>query len=65
MTKNSRQKFKYLENKKSFQGGIKSILINFKSLSVAKNCPRPESASLITTVITNTETLRQKKSRFS
>ena len=29
-TKNSRQKFKYLENKKSFQGKIKSIFHHFQ-----------------------------------
>ena len=29
MTENSRQKFEYLENKKSFQGEIKSILYHF------------------------------------
>ena len=37
MTKKSRQKFKYLQNEKSFQGEIKSIL-------VAENCLRPDSA---------------------
>ena len=46
MTKKSRQKFKYLKNKKSFYGEIKSIFHNFKGLSVAKNCIRPESAHL-------------------
>ena len=35
MTKNSRQKLKYLENKKCLKG-----------LSAAKNCLRPESAPL-------------------
>ena len=30
MTKKSRQKFKYLENEKSFQGEIKSIFYHFK-----------------------------------
>ena len=44
LTKISRQKVKYLEREKSFQGEIKSI---FKRLSVAKNCLRPESAPLI------------------
>ena len=44
MTKKSRQKFKYLENEKSFWGQIKSIL---KWLLVVKNYPRPESARLI------------------
>ena len=33
MTKKSRQKIKYLENEKSFQGEIKSIFIIFKMLS--------------------------------
>ena len=46
MTKKSRQKFKYLENEKSFYGEIKSIFHYFKGLSVAKNCLRPESASV-------------------
>ena len=36
MTKKSRQKFKYLENEKSFQVEIKSTFIIFKGLSVAK-----------------------------
>ena len=46
MTKKSRQKLKYLENGKSFQGEIKAFFIIFKGLSVAKNCLRPESAPL-------------------
>ena len=46
MTKNSRQKFKYLENEKSFQGEMKSICIFFKGLSVAKSCLRPDSVPL-------------------
>ena len=46
MTEKSRQKFKYLENKKSFKEEIKSIFIVFKRFSVAKNCLRPESAPL-------------------
>ena len=43
MTEKSSQKFKYLENEKSFWGEIKSI---FQGLSIAKNCLRPESAPL-------------------
>ena len=46
MTKKSKQKFKYLEDEKSFQGKMKSIFIFFKGLSVAKDCHRPESAPL-------------------
>ena len=46
MTKKSRQKLKYLQNKKSFSGKIKSIFHHFKGLSVAKNCLRSESAHL-------------------
>ena len=47
LTKKSRQKFKYLDNKKSFRDEIKSIFHHFlKDFSVAKNCLRPESASL-------------------
>ena len=38
MTKKSWQKFKYLENRKSFSGEIKSIFIIFKEFSVIKNC---------------------------
>ena len=38
MTKTSRQKLKYLENRKNFWGKIKSI---FQGLAVAKNCLRP------------------------
>ena len=43
MTKSSRQKFKYLENKKRFQGELKSI---FKSVSFAETCVKPEGAPL-------------------
>ena len=46
MTENSRQKFKYLENEKSFSGEIKAFSSIFKGLSVAKNCLRPENAPL-------------------
>ena len=46
MAKNSRQKFKYVENKKSFKGEIKGIFHHFKGLSVGKIFLRPESASL-------------------
>ena len=45
-TKKSRQKLKYLENEKSFWGEIKSIFHHFKGLSAAKNCLRPENATL-------------------
>ena len=44
MGKKSRQKFKYLENEKSFQDEIKTFFFNFEGLSVAKNCLRPETA---------------------
>ena len=46
MNKKSRQKFKYLKNKDSFKGKIKSIFHHFKGLSVVKNCLRPENAAL-------------------
>ena len=46
MTKKSRQKLKYLENEKSIGMKQKAFFINFKGLSVAKNCLRPESAPL-------------------
>ena len=46
MTKKSREKFNYLENEKSFQGEMKSIFPIFKGFSVAKNCLRPEIASV-------------------
>ena len=45
MTKNSREKFIYVENKKLFFI-IKSIFHHIKGLSFANNCFRPESASL-------------------
>ena len=51
MTKKSRQKFKYLENKKSFWGEIKK---NFSSLVKSfqlPNCLRPDSAPLISFLI--------------
>ena len=44
MIRKSRQKFKYLENEKSFWGEIKSLFIIFKGLSVSKYCLRLESA---------------------
>ena len=47
LTKKSRQKFKYFENEKSLNDGIKSIFIICKDLSVAKNCLRPENVHLI------------------
>ena len=43
-TKKSLQKFKYLENEKSFKGDIKSIFHHFQR--VFKNSLRPESAPL-------------------
>ena len=46
MTKKPRQKLKYLEKEKSFQGGIESIFIIFKGLSTAKNCLTPENTPL-------------------
>ena len=46
ITKESRQKLKYLENEKSFIGKIKSIFHHFKGLSDSKNCLRSESTSL-------------------
>ena len=40
MNKNSRQKFKYFENEKSFSGEIKSILYHFKKAFIeGKNNP--------------------------
>ena len=41
MNKKSKQKLKYLENKKSFYSEMKNILVIFKELPVVKNCPRP------------------------
>ena len=52
MTEKSKQKFKYLENKKSFQDEIKSIFHHFKGISIVKNCLRPESAALIVKLLT-------------
>ena len=46
MSKNSRQKFEYLENKKTFKVKQKAFFINFKELSVARNSLRPESVPL-------------------
>ena len=49
MTKNSRQKFNYHENKgeRAFKVKQKAFFIIFKVLSIAKNCLRPENAPLI------------------
>ena len=49
MTKTSREQFKYPDNKKSFKGETKRLLIIFKWLSIAKNCLWLESAPLIWT----------------
>ena len=46
MTKKSRQKFKYLENEKSFKVKQKAFFIIFQGFSIAKNCLRLESAPL-------------------
>ena len=45
MTKKSRQKFKYLGNKKSLYSETR-FFISFKGLSIANNCLRPYSAPL-------------------
>ena len=37
MTKNTRQKFKYLENEKSFQEEIKNIFHNFQRAVIEAN----------------------------
>ena len=48
MTKTSRQKLKYRENKKSFWKGNKKHFSSFlKSVQLPKNCLKPESAPLI------------------
>ena len=47
MTKNSRQKFEYLENKKSLGGEIRSIFHYFHRAFSGQNCLRPERAPLI------------------
>ena len=47
MTKKSKVKLKYLENKKSFlRSNKKAFFIIFNGLSVVKNCVIPESAPL-------------------
>ena len=51
MAKKPREKPKYLENKKSFKGEIKTFFIIFKGLSETKNCPRPDSAPLTHSLI--------------
>ena len=44
VTKKAKQKFKYLENEKSFQGEIKRFLIIFKGMPVTEYCLKPEGA---------------------
>ena len=44
MNKKSREKLKDLENEESFDVNWKAFFINFKGISAAKNCLRPESA---------------------
>ena len=46
MTKNSRQKVQYLENKKSFECQKKIIFHHFKELSVVINSTRLQSVPL-------------------
>ena len=46
MTTKSGQKFKYLQNEKSFLGEKKKFII-FKGLSVVRTCLRPDNPSLI------------------
>ena len=46
MTEKSGQKFKYLENEKSFWGEIKGIYHHFKGLSFGEDGLRPESVPL-------------------
>ena len=41
-----KQKFKYLENEKSFRGEKKAFFTVFKGLSVAKSCVRCDSVPL-------------------
>ena len=47
MTKNSRQKHKYLKNEKSFLRKIKSFFHHFYRGFSCQNCLRPETAPLI------------------
>ena len=46
ITKKSEQKCKCLDIKKSFSHEIKAFLINFKGLSIVRNCLRPGSGTL-------------------
>ena len=46
-SKSQDKNFIYLENKQRFPGEIKKNFITYKGLSVAKICFRPERASLI------------------
>ena len=47
ITKNLKQKLKYLENKKSFLDEMKTFCNAFKGPSVAKNCLRPKVVPLM------------------
>ena len=58
MTKNAKQKLKYLKNEKSFPVEKKTFFIIFKGLSVAKNYLRPESAQSKATIETFSELIR-------
>ena len=49
MTKKSKQKLKFLENEKSFEGEIISSFL--KGFSIAKSCLRPQSPPLSTRVV--------------
>ena len=52
MTKKSRQKFKYLENKNSISDKIKvKCFINFQGFLFAKICQRPDTEPLDTLAI--------------
>ena len=47
MTKESSKKLKHLRTKRAFNGEKIAFFIIFKMLSVAKNCPKTDSALLI------------------
>ena len=66
MIRMSKQKFKYLENKKSFYAEIKCIIHHFKGLLGVKNHLRRKCAplSLLTDTYFKLQTLTEFRTKF-
>ena len=65
MTKKSGQKFKNLENKKTFRDEVKLFSIIFKGLAVVKNCIRPKRFGLELAIFRFTPVSMMQSLQFS